>query len=293
MSEYCDRCQRFFNNYSALRQHEDNSPRHNICHDCDKDFTSWMGLKEHYVQSRVHDYCQHCNSHFDSDRELQDHYQASHHYCAPCSRFFVNAQGLHEHYRQSALHHYCEPCRRLFLSASNLTSHLNSALHRPKDIPCPGAGCGLSFVTHSALVLHLESGRCASGSDRQFVNRRVREYDTQNLITDPARLLTGPAGVGSVVRYSATSATWNGAEYECYLCHRGYRTLLALNQHLASPRHEEQIYVCPLTTCRQHFSTLSALFQHIESGRCGVSKFKVVQNTINGLVGGSRRLTAY
>ncbi|KAJ7447843.1 hypothetical protein FB451DRAFT_1534155 [Mycena latifolia] len=292
MAEYCDRCRRSFNSYSALRQHENNSPNHHICYDCDRDFSSWTGLKEHYVQSFAHDYCQHCDSHFNDARELEAHYETSHHYCSQCRKFFQNAVGLHEHYRQSEAHHYCEICRRLFLSASNLNSHLNSSLHRPKDIPCPGKGCGLSFVSHYALVLHLESGKCASGSDRQFVNRRVREYDTQNLITDPARLLTGGAG-GSHVKYLATAATWNGSSYECYLCHGGYRSLAALNQHLASPRHEDKIYVCPLNTCRQHFPTLSGLFQHIESGRCGVSKFKVVQNTIAGLVGPMRRLTAY
>ncbi|KAJ7652618.1 hypothetical protein B0H17DRAFT_957783 [Mycena rosella] len=288
----CDRCQRYFNSYSALRQHENNSPYHHICDNCDKDFTSWNGLKEHYVQSCVHDYCQHCDSHFDDARELEEHYQASHYYCAKCRKFFQNAVGLHEHYRQSDQHHYCESCRRLFLSASNLNSHLNSSLHRPKDVPCPGRRCRLAFVSHSALILHLESGTCSSGADRQAVNRRVREYDTNNIITDPARLLTAGVG-GSQTRYFATSASWNGAEYECYLCHRGYHSLAALNQHLASPRHEDKIYVCPLSSCREHFSTLSALCQHIESGRCGVSKFKVVQNTMDNLMGSMRRLTMH
>ncbi|KAJ7146603.1 hypothetical protein C8R44DRAFT_757866 [Mycena epipterygia] len=274
----CYRCNRFFNTYSALRQHEH--------------FPTWTGLKEHYVQSRAHDYCQHCDTHFDSSTELEYHYQTDHHYCVKCRKFFRNALGLREHYRQSELHHYCVPCQRLFPSASNLQSHLNSAIHRPKDVPCPGKGCGLAFVSRSALILHLEAGTCASGADRQTVNRYVRQYDTNNLITDPARLLTGGAG-GSEVKYYATNASWNGAAYECYLCHGGYRSLAALNQHLASPRHQDKIYVCPLNTCRNHFPTLSALCQHIESGSCGVAKFKVVQNTMDDLVGKMRRLTAY
>ncbi|KAJ7511592.1 hypothetical protein B0H11DRAFT_1952170 [Mycena galericulata] len=285
---YCDRCQRYFNNYPALDQHERNSPNHHICEDCGIDFPSWRGLKEHYVQSRAHDYCQHCDSHFDDTRELEFHYQNSHDYCVKCRKFFKNALGLHEHYRQSELHHYCAPCQRIFQSASNLNSHLNSALHRPKDVPCPGKGCGLAFVSRSALILHLESGSCASGADRQTINRYVRQYDTNNVITNPARLLTG----GEVTTYLATSAAWNGSAYECYLCHGGYRSLAALNQHLASPRHQEKMYVCPLSTCRAPFPTLSGLCQHIESERCGVSKFKVVQNTMDDLVGKMRRLTA-
>ncbi|KAJ6517249.1 hypothetical protein C8R47DRAFT_250607 [Mycena vitilis] len=288
---YCERCCRFFNSYSAQRQHEENSPNHYICHQCDRDFTSWNALKQHFVQSRVHDYCQRCDEHFDDEEELEDHYNAAHHYCGSCREFFQNALGLHEHYRQSARHHYCAPCKRHFMSASNLTSHLNSALHRPKDVPCPGKGCGLAFVSRSALILHLESGTCKSGADRQTINRYVRQYDTKNIITDPARLLTGGGG-GSDVTYTATSRSWNGSAYECYLCHVGYRTLAALNQHLASPRHQDKIYVCPLNVCRQHFPTLSGLCQHIESERCGVSKFKVVQNTMDDLVGKMRRLTA-
>ncbi|KAJ7154356.1 hypothetical protein C8R43DRAFT_885111 [Mycena crocata] len=293
--EYCSRCQRFFNNYSALYQHERNSPHHNICDDCDVDFTSWTGLKEHYVQSRVHDYCQRCDEHFDNPSELEYHYQQEHHYCGKCRRFFQNELGLSEHYRQSDLHHYCAPCKRLFQSASNLQSHLNSSTHRPKEVICPGRGCGLGFVTRSALLLHLEAGTCSSGSNRQTVNRIVRQYDTNNVITNPARLLTGG---DNQVNYMASAASWNGSAYECYLCHGGYlllpyyRSLAALNQHLASPRHQDKIYVCPLSTCRQSFTTLSALCQHIESERCGVSKFKVVQNTMNDLMGGMRRLTA-
>ncbi|KAJ7264778.1 hypothetical protein C8J57DRAFT_407549 [Mycena rebaudengoi] len=287
----CDRCQRWFNSYSALHQHENNSPHHFICQDCDLDFTSWMGLKEHYVQSRAHAYCQQCDEHFDDTEDLETHYETAHFFCAQCRKIFKNQFGLDEHYRQSEQHHYCVPCKRLFMSASNLRFHLNSATHQPKDVICPGRGCGQAFVSRSALVLHLESGNCRSGATRQIVDRYVRQYDTNNVITDPSRLLTGGSG-GDTVRYYATAAAWNGAAYECYLCHRGYRSLPALNQHLASPAHEDKIYVCPLSTCRAHFPTLSGLCQHIESERCGVAKFKVVQNTMESLVGGMRRLTA-
>ncbi|KAJ7794081.1 hypothetical protein B0H14DRAFT_2392867, partial [Mycena olivaceomarginata] len=273
---------------SALRQHEQNSPNHHICNDCDKDFTSWRGLKEHFVQSPMHDYCQRCDEHFDDSEELEYHYQEDHDYCVTCRKFFQNALGLHEHYRQSDLHHYCASCKRLFRSASNLTSHLNSSTHRPRDVPCPGKGCGLAFVSRSALLLHLESGSCKSGADRPTINRYVRAYDTNNLITNPSRLLTG----ASDTTYVASERTWNGRAYECYLCHGDYRTLASLNQHLASPRHQEKSYVCPLNVCREPFATLSGLCQHIESERCGVAKFKVVQNTMDDLMGKMRRLTA-
>jgi hypothetical protein len=249
-----------------------------------------MGLKEHYVQSPNHSYCQQCDQHFSDTIDLNAHYETAHLFCTQCRQIFVNQIGLDEHYRQSERHHYCVSCKRLFMSASSLQAHLNSATHKPKDVICPGQGCGQAFVSRSALVLHLESGHCRSGATRQIVDRYVRQYDTSNVITDPSRLLTG-GSAGDTVRYSATAAAWNGAAYECYLCHRGYRSLLALNQHLASPAHENKIYLCPLTTCRVRFPTLSGLCQHIESERCGVAKFKVVQNTMQSLMGGMRRLT--
>ncbi|KAJ6558330.1 hypothetical protein B0H19DRAFT_1150792 [Mycena capillaripes] len=287
----CYRCSRSFNSYPALRQHEKNSPNHHLCDDCDKDFTSSKALKEHFVQSPMHDYCHRCDTHFNDSDELEDHYQTEHHFWDTCDKIIQNEfRKLQEHYQQSELHHYCFPCKRLFQSANNLTNHLNSSIHRPKDVPCPGKGCGLAFVSRSAVLLHLESGGCKSGADRQTINAYVRRYDTKNIITNPSRLLTvGP----SEVTYVASARAWNGTAYECYLCHAGFRSLAALNQHLASPRHQEKMYVCPLSVCREPFTTLSGLCQHIESERCGVAKFKVVKNTMDDLMGKMRRLTAY
>jgi hypothetical protein len=146
------------------------------------------------------------------------------------------------------------------------------------------------FISGPALARHLESGACRSGVDRQTVNRVVRSYDTNNVITNPARMITNGAAPREV-RYSSTGAAWNGDAYECYLCHKEYRTLIALNQHLSSPAHEEKMYVCPLPACRAGFTTLSGLWSHIESEKCGVSKFKVVRNTLDGIVGRMGRLT--
>jgi hypothetical protein len=147
----------------------------------------------------------------------------------------------------------------------------------------------LTFVSRSAMVLHLESGGCRSGVNRRIVDRYVREYDRTNVITNPARLLT--AGSSNEVTYYASSAAWNGSSYECYLCHTGFRTLPSLNQHLASPRHQEKVYFCPLSSCCVEFTTLSALCQHIESERCGVGRFERVQNAMDSIVGRMGRLT--
>ena len=151
-------------------------------------------------------------------------------------------------------------------------------------------GCNKKCVSSSALFQHLEEGVCHSGIDRTTINKYVRQYDSNNIITDPSRLLT--SGTASEnTKYYASERSWNGYKYECYLCHGTYTSLSSLNQHLASPIHQNKIYICPASTCRARFTTLSALCQHIESEKCGVSKFKAVQHTMDSLLGQMGRLT--
>ncbi|TEB38620.1 hypothetical protein FA13DRAFT_1724539 [Coprinellus micaceus] len=265
---YCCGRHFYYDLDSSHRQHLRTSPNHNWCEDCDVDFQTWTGLKEHYVQSPAHSYCQQCNELFYDDNELEYHHDSEHIRCVPCRRFFKNDLGLHEHYRQSPVH---------------------SSKYCPRDIVCPGYQCGQRFVSQSALILHFEAGSCRSGINRTAVNRFVRENDRQGIITNPSRLITGPSSTETT--YYATSAAWNGHAYECYLCHGEYRSLTALNQHLASPRHQDRIYFCPLSSCRETFSTLSGLCQHIESERCGVLRFRPVRDALDGLVSGMRRIT--
>ena len=165
--------------------------------------------------------------------------------------------------------------------------HLRSATHHPKDVTCPAYKCGMKFVSRSALVLHLEAGKCRSGVDRAAVNMVVRQYDTNNIITDPSRLITS----GTATQYYASGSSWNGEAYECYLCHRSFSSLAVLNQHLGSPAHQDKIYICPASTCRARFTTLSGLCQHIESEKCGVFKFRAVQETMDSVLGQMGRLT--
>ncbi|KAF9532126.1 hypothetical protein CPB83DRAFT_760326 [Crepidotus variabilis] len=284
---YCQRCNIGFGSHRALAQHEQDSNNHHICNQCDIDFSTWAGLKEHWVQSPYHVYCQYCNEHYDHLDDIEEHYEEYHHYCSACRCVFRNDVGLREHYRQSKRHHYCISCDRHFQSASNLDAHLNSSVHRQKTVMCR-LGCGKTFVTNSAMLLHLEGGTCSSGMTRSTVNQFVRQYDTSNFITDPSRLLTGASE--TQITHIASDAAWNGRAFECYLCHSQHPSLKGLNQHLSSPKHEDQIYVCPGPSCRTRFSTLSGLVQHIESERCDVLKFKVVQRGMESLFGTMGRL---
>jgi len=289
---YCDRCDRYFPHDRALEQHEQNSNMHNICYGCNRDFETLFQLKQHWVASPRHHYCQKCDEHFDDGDDLEEHYEDAHYYCPSCRRIFDSALGLHEHNRQS--HPYCPDCRRLFQSDTHLRSHLRSGLHAGATVPCPGRDCNKMFVSGAALILHLESGTCPSRITRLQVDRVVAQYDRQHIITNPSRMIGyGDSSSERTVETWATERAWNGSAYECFMCHRQYRTLVSLNQHLASPAHEERKYQCPRghEGCGAEFRTLSALCQHVESEQCDIRRFNSqIQNYLGGLTSNMRRL---
>ncbi|EJD40337.1 hypothetical protein AURDEDRAFT_91029 [Auricularia subglabra TFB-10046 SS5] len=258
---YCDVCDRGFGSLQAFWQHCDNSARHECC-------------------------C--CYYHFNNYDDEADHLEEEHVLCGICDEWVFDDAAFHKHNKHQHADRYCASCRRMFMAPSNYNSHMNSSLHRTKDIPCPhrARGCTHTFVSHSAMTLHLESGHCVSGMTRADVNQRVIELDRGRVITDPSRLLTN----GTTTKYRATSQAWNGHAWECYLCHAQLSSRGALDNHLNSPRHEQKMYICPGPKCGQRFTTLSGLMQHIESDKCGVQRFRVVQDAISQLTNGMKRL---
>jgi len=156
-------------------------------------------------------------------------------------------------------------------------------------------GCPRRFASHSDVVLHLESGTCNSGVTRHMIDAYVLKHDVRNVITNPRRMIT----IGTTLEYTppptytATDRAFNGSSWECYFCHIEFPTKPQLNQHLASPKHSagpNKIYKCPNSVCGKQFTTLSGLGQHIEKGSCGVQRFYGMNNTINDLMGGMKRL---
>ena len=189
---------------------------------------------------------------------------------------------------------YCADCKRSFQSESNLRHHLNSRVHQPANVRCPGRDCHKAFLSNAALVLHFESGTCPSRMTRVQLNRFVVRADTNNYITNPARLLTGPLGRSEPPTPAvmwATELSFNGTAFECFLCQSTFTTLARLNQHLQSPRHEDKIYRCPKIDCRTEFVTLSGLCQHVEGGSCGIRMFRQVRDVMDGLSRGFNALT--
>jgi hypothetical protein len=241
-------------------------------------------------------YCVRCDRSFPHDFALEQHKNISdvHWPCDDCNRDFASYNARRQHYINSSAHHYCGACDRNFQNENNLRNHMNSKTHQPANVRCPGRGCNRSFVSPAGLTLHFESGTCPSGMTRDQLNRLVVRADTNNYITNPQRLLTGPLGWNEPPARTtmwATDRSWNGRAFECFLCNKTYGTLAHLNQHLQSPRHQDKIYRCPKSDCRIEFATLSGLCQHVERGSCGVRMFRQVQDTMESLTRGFNLLT--
>lgn len=166
--------------------------------------------------------------------------------------------------------------------------HLHGSAHRGGSLSCPF--CKKPHTTASGVAHHLETGSCqkAANLNRETIYKFVRQQDRTGIITN--KMLTWCDEDNG--NYTATSATYNGHQYECYLCHREYQTLRALNQHLGSPTHKQRIYHCFGRGCARQFTALAALFSHLESESCGATRFNVVQQNVNGMLTG-RRMIAF
>ena len=150
-------------------------------------------------------------------------------------------------------------------------------------IACPW--CKNTYTTASGLTIHLESGSCSSGLNRQRIKGIVQQLDRNNVITRPMITMPGYDNVQTI----ATARSFNGSGYECYLCRREFSTLNGLNNHLRSPVHEQNFYRCPGRGCGREYKVLSGLVQHVESESCGLMRFASVQsqakNGIQNMVG--------
>lgn len=159
-------------------------------------------------------------------------------------------------------------------------------MHRGKGVACPF--CKATFTSASGLSHHLETGSCprANTVNHRSIFQAISQRDPTHVLTN--KLLTYP---DLDVRDIATSATWNGSGFECYLCHRAYDTIEALNQHLSSPIHSEKLYRCPNRSCNRQFVRLASLFNHLESESCNFVRFETVQKHVHNFIIGRQLLS--
>ncbi|XEV05266.1 hypothetical protein FSHL1_010553 [Fusarium sambucinum] len=157
-----------------------------------------------------------------------------------------------------------------------------------KGVVCPF--CGANYRAASGIAHHLERGCCPCAPlDRDTMYQEVRRRDPDGIITNHF-LEWQPT-----IHYQATELAYNPylGEYECYLCHDSFRRLSSLNQHLESPRHQQNLYHCPNRSCFKEFTTLAGLVNHLESESCRFMRFQAIQNGMRGLVSSSRGIGFY
>ncbi|KIX98863.1 uncharacterized protein Z520_05324 [Fonsecaea multimorphosa CBS 102226] len=180
--EWCERCGWLFVSPRACQSHVDNSSRHNVCTPCGMDFGTPALLESHDVD--VHNKCTECCECFRAPDLLKAHDVLVHNLCIECGRYFRNINDLMQHKRT----------------------------HLPLDIKC--LGCDRLFSEFSAMMIHLESGTCESGIDRDDVDSYI--FDTY-------------------VRNRAYVNQWEDhLKYQCPDCGSDFRFASALCQHVAS-----------------------------------------------------------
>ncbi|KAI9058641.1 hypothetical protein FKP32DRAFT_1596937 [Trametes sanguinea] len=271
------------------------------CEKCNKDFPSQLARTQHFVQSPRHAYCERCTLELPSFDQLTIHLRSTHHCCDLCRsgpptlvngaprrlpRVFNDDAGLHAHRRRNHPDLYCTPCKRIFDFPSNLDSHRRSALHAGRPVVCPASQCSKRFVSLAALFIHLESGTCLSGVGLTTVSIAAVHADRTHVVTtdDAFDIVYGQSQAG--FPYAKGQVEVEGGMYRCAVCDKRFPLLRSLTAHRRSPAHAEKIYRCPQGHggCGACFRTLSSLYQHVESEKCGVRQNRaIVERAVKGV----------
>ncbi|KAH7402403.1 hypothetical protein BKA66DRAFT_435829 [Pyrenochaeta sp. MPI-SDFR-AT-0127] len=339
----CDCCDKLCERLDILQDHRIvNGPGHRFCPDCDLTFGNQDSLETH-LKTLLH---------------------ASEFKCCDCDISFQNASALNAHMEQPRHRRpaqqtltpkkkaatpkvvkdiKCNQCQRAFSSSESLKQHQESVKHKPlSNLSCPlGKGCRGKFTTPSALIHHLESGKCKSGMNREEIYRMVQSCDTDGMIhsrpaltssiSSSSLIYTPSIGTQSSAISFDTESEWSlltptpsqgsvedsleqwsllgdsqisldgslsiDAAFlptlQCPLCpkkRKKFANALALQHHMDSPAHAPKLYHCPTNLFvstsnkkeaqkrkERHFSTLSGLSQHLESGACRGGKRAFLQ----------------
>lgn len=203
---HCQACNLSFHSGDDLRKHS--AIAHgNKCNTCSSGFASIPLLQDHQRSSN-HCFCRQCNRLFTTASHLDRHLRfapahSTQYHCCDCDRDFFDEQALRQHLRykvhpakveSSKSNEYpCTKCDRKFKTKTALNHHLSSLAHNPlSDIKCvAGSDCAARFTSPSAMILHLESGKCSSRMTRERLNMLVQSNDHERVISNgPEDLLT-------------------------------------------------------------------------------------------------------
>ncbi|KAL9131512.1 MAG: hypothetical protein Q9217_000591 [Psora testacea] len=220
--------------------------------------------------------------------------------CEECDRDFRNVKDLNQH-RSSVVHNplsniNCNAngnCKKRFSSPSAWLHHLESGT-------CPSRINRGKL--HQAIQLNDTNHLISSSSFQEHaafmeVDWSEKMSATESVIftpvTDdsfgefPSPFATPESQSGMLTPSSGRSQHMSenlslAVRLSCPLCPIGrkpFKSLTAMKDHLESPAHSPRIFHCPLNLAgfgdegevsqlMKHFSTLSGLMQHLESGAC-------------------------
>ena len=292
----CVECDRVFVNMEALSQHL-RSSIHAVqfhCCDCDRDFVNEEALHQH-LRDKIHE------SHSEPQASSLS---LSNWVCEQCDREFRDEKGLKQHL-SSVVHNpisniKCfahKRCKRLFTSPSAWLHHLESGscpskmtrdkLHsavQSNDIN--RLVTGSTIQEFAALMGSDMSGMTSRSNSVIFTHITNENFDEfrspPDTWTPQSGMLTPSSGRSQPLLEDLSLAM----RLKCPLCPCGrkpFKSLEAMKTHLSSPAHLPKAFHCPLSLAgledenkvsqlRKHFSTLSGLMQHLESGACAGGK---------------------
>ncbi|CAG7966521.1 unnamed protein product [Penicillium nalgiovense] len=280
----CGTCYLGFRYREDCDAHMDNYDHWIECDTCTRQFRDERSCEQHMDAldhwAPVFE-CETCTRTFSSQDAANQHMNVKNHWqptvpCETCSQMFYTEEAANQHMAVKGHYkNYCAECDRTFMNENCLRQHLNSRIHRGTDIVCPF--CNAGFVTASGVTHHVESGSCPNASkwNRDTIHRVIHRLDPKGIITNKQIERHNEQNI----RYYATDRAFNGKNWECYLCRKGFGSMAGLNAHLNSSVHKEKIYHClNKRGCGKEFVSLAALFNHLESESCGYIRFGEVQN---------------
>ncbi|KDR70426.1 hypothetical protein GALMADRAFT_230068 [Galerina marginata CBS 339.88] len=295
VDHFCRTCSKTFTTISGVNSHakaKGHTPNPFVCVPCILSFSSLAAMEAHVNSPRhADDYTLNTGAAYldgrdDSDEESDstaDSDDEDDPYCNGCERGFINMMALNQHLATSSKHNWCFDCSRDFRTETALEQHRNSLAHQSRQFKCPF--CLNMFKSPSGITLHIESG--CHKITRHHVTAAVRSMDIVPNIS--IKRITGPPSLPTtLLTYIATDASFNGTSYECFLCHKTFRTLPGLNAHLNSPAHDDDEFRCP--KCKREFKLISGFVQHLESQSCELAKTTEIGNYFNDLTAQFSRL---
>lgn len=151
------------------------------------------------------------------------------------------------------------------MTFTGIVQHGASPAHSSKDIPCPR--CHKTFRTTSGVAHHLEA-RCF-----RRITDVVIKWDANHQITTP----TYTDRIQEVHSDDEQNLQVVTAKKSGFTPH----TDVVVCRNLGSGIWDMKSFRCP--KCQSRFRLVSALIQHIESGKCGLAHRREVKEIYTGM----------